>query len=208
MTASIISIGDELLIGQTINTNASFIASALNQAGIPVSSILTIGDNRQEIADALHNASGQVGIVIITGGLGPTKDDITKNTLCEFFRSDLVLHKPSLANIKKLFYNRGMKVSEVNRQQAFVPHNCIVIKNALGTAPGMWFQDNNSHYISMPGVPFEMKAMMTDEIIPRLARLKISKPIVHKTILTTGIGESALAELISEWKIICLKILN
>ncbi|HNW89029.1 MAG TPA: competence/damage-inducible protein A [Bacteroidales bacterium] len=200
MISSVISIGDELLIGQTINTNASFIASELNKAGIAVKSILTIADKREDILDALQQESGQSGIVLITGGLGPTRDDITKNALCEYFGSKLVMHKASLENIRKLFYKRGLKITGVNRDQALVPDNCSVIKNSLGTAPGMWFQKNNTHYISMPGVPFEMKAMMTGEIIPRLIKLKISKPIVHKTILTTGIGESALAELISEWE--------
>ncbi|HOY31861.1 MAG TPA: competence/damage-inducible protein A [Bacteroidales bacterium] len=200
MIASIISIGDELLIGQTVNTNASFIAGELNLAGIPVRSIITIADDSNEIHNALQQAAGQSGIVIITGGLGPTRDDITKKTLCSYFGSKLVMHKPSLENIRKLFYSRGVKVSEVNRNQAMVPDNCTVIKNALGTAPGMWFQKNSVHYISLPGVPFEMKAMIAGEIIPRLIKLNISKPIVHKTILTTGIGESALAELISDWE--------
>jgi len=200
MTAAVISIGDELLIGQTVNTNASFIAAELNLAGIQVKSILTIADEKNEISNALQQASQQSGIVIITGGLGPTNDDITKNTLCEYFGSTLILHKPSLENIRKLFYQRGMKITTVNRNQAMVPHNCTVLKNTLGTAPGMWFQKDNIHYFSLPGVPFEMKALMTDGVIPLLAKLNISTPIIHKTILTTGIGESALAELISVWE--------
>ena len=200
MTAAVISIGDELLIGQTVNTNASFIAAELNLAGIQVRSILTIADEKNEISNALQQASRQSGIVIITGGLGPTNDDITKNTLCEYFGSTLILHKPSLENIRKLFYQRGMKITTVNRNQAMVPHNCTVLKNTLGTAPGMWFQKDNIHYFSLPGVPFEMKALMTDGVIPLLAKLNISTPIIHKTILTTGIGESALAELISVWE--------
>ncbi|HOV11782.1 MAG TPA: competence/damage-inducible protein A [Bacteroidales bacterium] len=200
MTASVISIGDELLIGQTVNTNASFIAAELNLAGIQVRSILTIADDKDEISNALQLASRQSGIVIITGGLGPTNDDITKNTLCEYFGSTLILHKPSLENIRKLFYQRGIRITTVNRNQAMVPHNCTVIKNTLGTAPGMWFQKDNIHYFSLPGVPFEMKALMTGGIIPLLAKLNISAPIIHKTILTTGIGESALAELISGWE--------
>ncbi|HPS26721.1 MAG TPA: competence/damage-inducible protein A [Bacteroidales bacterium] len=200
MTAAVISIGDELLIGQTVNTNASFIAAELNLAGIQVRSILTIADEKNEISHALQQASRQSGIVIITGGLGPTNDDITKNTLCEYFGSTLILHKPSLENIRKLFYQRGMKITTVNRNQAMVPHNCTVLKNTLGTAPGMWFQKDNIHYFSLPGVPFEMKALMTDGVIPLLAKLNISTPIIHKTILTTGIGESALAELISVWE--------
>lgn len=200
MIASIISIGDELLIGQTVNTNASFIASELNFAGIPVKSVYTIADNREDILLTLKQASQQAGLIMITGGLGPTKDDITKNALCEYFHSKLVLHQPSLQNIQELFYRRGTKVTGVNRDQALIPHNCKAIKNAMGTAPGMWFQKDKKHFISMPGVPFEMKAMMTDEIIPALIKLHISTPIVHKTLLVTGIGESALAERISEWE--------
>jgi len=200
MIASIISIGDELLIGQTVNTNASFIASELNYAGIPVKSVYTIGDTRDDIFYALQQASQQTDLILITGGLGPTKDDITKNALCEYFHSKLVLHQPSLKNIQELFYKRGAIVTGVNRNQALIPHNCKAIKNSMGTAPGMWFQKDKKHFISMPGVPFEMKAMVTGEIIPALIKLSISKPIVHKTLLTTGIGESALAELISEWE--------
>jgi len=200
MIASIISIGDELLIGQTVNTNASFIASELNNAGIPVKSVYTIADSREDILYALQQASQQASLILITGGLGPTNDDITKNALCEYFHSKLVLHQPSLKNIQELFYKRGAIVTGVNRNQALIPHNCNPIKNSMGTAPGMWFQKDKKHFISMPGVPFEMKAMMTDEIIPALIKLSISKPIVHKTLLTTGIGESALAELISEWE--------
>ncbi|HNW68956.1 MAG TPA: competence/damage-inducible protein A [Bacteroidales bacterium] len=201
MTASIISIGDELLIGQTVNTNASFIASELNNAGIIVKSVYTIADIREDILLTLKQASQQAEFIIITGGLGPTKDDITKNALCEYFHSKLVLHQPSLKNIQELFYKRGVTVTGVNRDQALIPNNCKPIKNAVGTAPGMWFQKDKKHIISMPGVPFEMKAMLTDEIIPALAKLRISTPIVHKTLLTTGIGESALAELISDWEI-------
>jgi len=200
MIASIISIGDELLIGQTINTNASFIAAELNSAGIPVKSVYTIADTRDDIFYALQQASQLTDLIILTGGLGPTNDDITKNALCEYFHSKLVLHQPSLKNIQELFYKRGVRVTGVNHDQALIPHNCNPIKNSMGTAPGMWFQKDKKHYISMPGVPFEMKAMMTDEIIPALIKLHISTPIIHKTLLATGIGESALAELISEWE--------
>lgn len=200
MNAAIISIGDELLIGQTVNTNASFIAEKLNHAGFLVKNIFTVGDNSNDIFYALQQAAQHCKLIIITGGLGPTNDDITKSTLCEYFQSGLMLHKPSLKNIQKLFYKRGVEVSEINRKQAELPDNCKVIKNAMGTAPGMWFQKNKIHYISMPGVPFEMKNMLCNEIIPKLLKLNISIPIIHKTILTIGVGESALAEQIKEWE--------
>ena len=200
MIAFIISIGDELLIGQTVNTNASYIASELNKAGIQVVRVLTIGDQREEILLALEQASQAADIIIITGGLGPTKDDITINTLCEYFNSRLILHKPSLKNIEALFRKRNMKVSKINRLQAYVPHNCVVLKNSLGTAPGMWFQKENKYYISLPGVPFEMKALLADEVIPGFIKLNITRPIIHKVILTTGIGESALSDLIEAWE--------
>jgi len=200
MVAEIISIGDELLIGQIVNTNASFIAAELNLAGVIVKRITTIGDTRDEILSALNQASGYADIVIITGGLGPTNDDITKNTLCEYFDSHLVFDQKSFDNIFRLFGNRGIEISATNRMQAELPHNCKALKNPLGTAPGMWFEKKGVHYFSLPGVPFEMKKMLLDEIIPELQKLGVIKPIVHKTLLTIGIGESALADRIQKWE--------
>ncbi len=200
MVAEIISIGDELLIGQIVNTNASFIAAELNLAGVVVKRITTIGDTRDEILSALNQASGYADIVVITGGLGPTNDDITKNTLCEYFDSHLVFDQKSFDNIFRLFGNRGIEISVTNRMQAELPHNCKALRNPLGTAPGMWFEKKGVHYFSLPGVPFEMKKMLLDEIIPELQKLGVIKPIVHKTLLTIGIGESALADRIRDWE--------
>ncbi len=199
MVAEIISIGDELLIGQITNTNSSFIASELNLAGIRVKRITTIGDTKTEIESALQRAE-YADVIIITGGLGPTNDDITKNTLCEYFGSKLVLHKESLENITKLFANRGWAVSELNRQQAFLPEGCKAIANPVGTAPGMWFEKKGKHIISMPGVPFEMKMMLIEQVLPQLQSINVSFPFVHKTILTMGMGESALADFIKDWE--------
>lgn len=201
ITARIICIGDELLIGQTINTNASFIASELNKCGISVLDILTISDNKTAILHALQRASENTSFVFITGGLGPTSDDITKNTLCEFFDSHLKLHEGSLENIKQLFAKRGWGVSERNRLQAQVPHNCKPILNVYGTAPGMWFTKNETHFFSMPGVPFEMKQMMIAEVIPILNQIFSLIPIINKLVLTIGIGESTLADLIADWEL-------
>lgn len=200
MKALIISIGDELLIGQTVNTNAAFIADELNKAGINVSAIYTIGDKREDIFYALHNSAKNAEITIITGGLGPTNDDITKKTLSEFFSSPLVLNESSLKNIEALFSRHGWALNEINRKQAELPKNCIPLKNELGTAPGMWFTENGKHYISLPGVPFEMKNILLNEVLPKLKELNLSGSVIHKTILTTGIGESALAERIRDWE--------
>ncbi len=202
MIAEIITIGDELLIGQIVNTNASFIASELNLAGIRVKHIITIADSREEILAALHAVAETTRLVLITGGLGPTNDDITKNTLCQFFDSQLVMHEDSLADITRLFRSRGwgLPMSEVNRRQAELPHNCRAVRNTEGTAPGMWFRKDDRHYISMPGVPFEMKKMLTEEILPELNRSERLTPFIHKTILTMGIGESALADRIKPWE--------
>lgn len=200
MIAEIITIGDELLIGQIVNTNASFIAAELNLAGIRVKRITTIADAKEEILAALQAVSETTELVLITGGLGPTNDDITKKTLCEFFDSHLVLNQKSLEDIIRLFPSVKTELSEKNRQQAELPHNCRPLRNPVGTAPGMWFQKNNRNYISMPGVPFEMKKMLTDEILPQLNQSGWLKPFIHKTILTMGIGESALAERIKDWE--------
>jgi nicotinamide-nucleotide amidase len=200
MIAEIITIGDELLIGQIVNTNASFIASELNLSGIRVKRITTIADSREEILAALKAVSETTELVLITGGLGPTNDDITKKTLCEFFGSQLVLDEKMLADITEMFRKRGWGVSETNRRQAEVPHNCRPLRNPVGTAPGMWFTKDNRQYISMPGVPFEMKKMLADEILPELNKSGLLNPIIHKTILTIGIGESALADRIKSWE--------
>ena len=198
--AEIISIGDELLIGQVINTNSSWIAESLNASGIKVYQSLSISDNKEHILKTLEESMSRSDIIIITGGLGPTKDDITKETLCEFFNSKLVFNKKAYENVEKIFRIRGFKVNEINRQQAEIPDCCIPISNNNGTAPGMWFEKNGKIFVSMPGVPFEMKPMIEDFVIPKLLKHFKTNAIYHKTILTQGVGESHLSEIISDWE--------
>lgn len=199
MLAEIITIGDELLIGQVIDTNSAWIAAQLNMAGIRVHQITSISDNEQHILKTLGEASQRAKLVLITGGLGPTKDDITKQTLCKYFGTSLIFHQDSYNHIERLFAARGIVEKGLNRQQAMVPENCEVIPNVNGTAPCMWFEKDGCIYVSMPGVPFEMKAIMEGEILPRLHRIK-NQVIIHRTILTQGIGESYLAKLIESWE--------
>lgn len=200
MIAEIISIGDELLIGQVVNTNASWIAEQLNLAGIEVQQITTVSDKKEHILKILARAFLRSDIILITGGLGPTKDDITKQTLCEFFNTSLVFNNEAYEQIRELFKARGFNVTELNRQQAELPANCIPLKNKNGTAPGMWFNKDGKIFVSMPGVPFEMKPMITEQVIPKLRKFHNSGFILNKTILTQGIGESFLAEIISDWE--------
>jgi nicotinamide-nucleotide amidase len=199
MLAEIITIGDELLIGQVIDTNSAWIAEQLNMAGIKVHQITSISDDKDHILTTLHQASLRAKLILITGGLGPTKDDITKHTLCTYFNTDLIFSPEAYKNVEKLFAARGVAVTELNRLQAMVPANCMVIPNPNGTAPCMWFEKDGCIYISMPGVPFEMKAIMEQEIIPRLLN-NLNKVIIHRTILTEGIGESHLASVIEPWE--------
>jgi nicotinamide-nucleotide amidase len=199
MLAEIITIGDELLIGQVIDTNSAWIAEQLNMAGIKVHQITSISDNQEHILQTLKEASSRVQLILITGGLGPTKDDITKQTLCKYFDTSLVFSEEAYKNVENLFYHRGVKVTEVNRQQAMVPANCKVLPNVNGTAPCMWFEKENCIYVSMPGVPFEMKAIMEQEVLPQLLK-KQNQVIIHRTILTEGVGESMLASIIETWE--------
>ncbi len=200
MKAEIINIGDELLIGQVVNTNASWMASQLNKAGIQVIQITTIADDRAAIQTALDQALNRAEAVLISGGLGPTKDDITKKTLAEYFGAQLVFHQPTFEQVKKIFAARQFPVTEENRQQAMIPENCIPLFNKNGTAPGMWFEKEGKITVSMPGVPFEMKAMMEEQVIPRLVQHFRLGHIVHKTVMTTGLPESMLAEKIKTWE--------
>jgi len=200
MIAEIISIGDELLIGQVVNTNASWMAEQLNLSGIEISRIVAVADRKEEIISALHEASSRAEVVLITGGLGPTRDDITKSTLCEYFGSKLIFHEPSLKYVEKLFHDRGLPVREINRQQAKIPNNCTPIINSQGSAPGMWFEKDEVIYISLPGVPYEMKAIMSDHVLPALSRKLNGNFILHKVIMTQGVGESFLAEKIKDWE--------
>lgn len=200
MLAEIISIGDELLIGQVVNTNASWMANLLNLHGVKVYQVTAISDSKEHILSALETASKRVDIILITGGLGPTKDDITKATLCDYFNVKLRFDAEAFKDVEHVFKIRGREVTEINRKQAEIPENCIALRNKNGTAPGMWFDEKGKIYVSMPGVPFEMMAIMTDDVIPRLEK-KFKMPVImHKTVLTQGIGESMLAEKIEAWE--------
>lgn len=200
MKAEIISIGDELLIGQVINTNSSWMAVELNKNGIQVIKITTIGDSGDEIKNAITNAHNNADIILLTGGLGPTKDDITKQVLADYYDSKLIFHEPTYEQVKFIFAMRKFKVSDVNKKQAEIPEACIPLKNNHGTAPGMWFENNGKVLVSLPGVPFEMKSLLKEEVIPRLQSKFKLKHIFHKTIMTTGVGESMLAEIIEDWE--------
>lgn len=200
MIAEIISIGDELLVGQVVNTNATWIAQQLHENGIAVRQITAISDDSRSIRNAIDTAYTSSEIILLTGGLGPTKDDITKQTLCEYFETYLVFHEPTFQQIKQLFAARGLPVSELNKKQAEIPANCTPLPNLHGTAPGMWFEKEGKILVSMPGVPFEMEAMMESEVIPRLTTRENNQVVAHKTILTQGIGESFLSEMIKDWE--------
>ncbi len=207
MNTEIINIGDELLIGQVVNTNASWMAEQMNSAGFRVSRIRIIADDHDEIVDALRDSVKSAGIVLITGGLGPTRDDITKNALCDFFDTKLIFNRKAYEFIEEFFKLRGYPVTDRNRAQAEIPENCIPIPNRNGTAVGMWFERESAVgsrqwvvYISMPGVPYEMKSMMTDWVIPRLKERFSVKAIFHKTIMIQGIGESFLSDILEEWE--------
>jgi nicotinamide-nucleotide amidase len=200
MKAIILNIGDELLIGQVTNFNASWMAEQLNIIGIDVIRINVIADREDEIIFALNEAMKSADLILLTGGLGPTKDDITKNTLCNYFNTELVFDENTYKNIEDLFTSRGFAMTETNRKQAEVPANCKVILNTEGTAPGMWFEKDNRIIVSTPGVPFELKAMMSNFILPEIESRAGDETIVHRTVLTQGVGESFLADMISDWE--------
>ncbi len=200
MKAEIITIGDELLIGQVIDSNSAWIAEQLNSIGIQVKQISSISDSCEHIKRALNEAGQRADIVLITGGLGPTKDDITKSTLCEYFNTKLVFNEKIYEQIAARFKKRNLPELESNKQQAYLPENCKIVENLQGTAAGMWFQKDKVHYISMPGVPFEMKTMMLQSILPAIKQKFELPEIIHRTILTAGLGESFLAERIKTWE--------
>lgn len=200
MKAEIITIGDEILIGQIVDTNSAWLGEQLNLCGIEVYQITSIHDSHDHIMTAIKNAEQNADLVLITGGLGPTKDDITKHTLCDYFNSKLVLNKDVLARIEEMLSKRGVSINQLNKDQALVPDNCTIIPNLTGTAPGMWFEKNDTIFVSMPGVPFEMKGIMENEILPRLQQTGKTKSIYHKTVLTQGLPESMLAEKVEEWE--------
>jgi nicotinamide-nucleotide amidase len=198
MLAEIITIGDEILIGQIVDTNSAWIAAELNNIGIRIKQISSVSDDRQHILTALDEASRRADIILITGGLGPTKDDITKKTIAQYFKVQLIENKEALNNVTNIFARYNRPLLEVNRQQALVPENCEVILNKNGTAPGMWFNVDGKIYISMPGVPHEMMYMMEEGVIPKLKSTLKLPVIIHKTILTVGEGESFLADRIAD----------
>ncbi|MEJ8757360.1 competence/damage-inducible protein A [Pontibacter sp. H259] len=201
VNAEIITIGDEILYGQIVDTNSAWMGTELTKIGIKVKQITSISDSAEHINAALDDAKTRADIIIITGGLGPTKDDLTKDVLTAYFHTSLKLHEPSLADIAAIFEKRGIEVTELNRQQAFLPENCEPVRNLLGTAPGMWFEQDGKVYVSMPGVPFEMKRMMTDIVLPKLKAHFRTPEIIHKVIQTTGIAESILADKLEEWEL-------
>ncbi len=200
MIAEIITIGDELLIGQVVDTNSAWMGEVLNQIGIKINRITSISDNREEIISTLKEASQRAKLILITGGLGPTNDDITKKTLADFFGVKMRFDEKAFEDVVHLFSIRGREVSAINRMQAEVPENCTTLYNKVGTAPGMWFDEGDVVFVSMPGVPYEMKYLMENEVIP-LVKQRFKTPyIVHSTILTFGIGESFLAEKIASFE--------
>ena len=201
MKAAIVTIGDEILIGQIVDTNSSYIAKALDKIGIATYEMLSISDDKQHILDTFNSLQNKVNVVIVTGGLGPTKDDITKKTFCDYFEDTLVENEAVLLHVKSIIegiYKRP--ITQINREQALVPTKAKVLFNQAGTAPGMWMEKEKTVFISLPGVPYEMKYLFDNEVIPNLVQ-KFERPyIVHQTIMTYGRGESMIAEQIEEWE--------
>lgn len=200
MKSTIITIGDEILIGQILDTNSRYISQALNRLGIVVAERTSVGDNAEQIVSTLDRALAATDVVIITGGLGPTKDDITKHTLARYLGSELVYNEQVAEFVRNLLARRGIDFNELNRGQAMVPACCTVLHNAHGTAPGMWFEQGDKVVISLPGVPFEMVHLIDDIVVPKLRERFDLKAIVHRTMITSGIAESILAERIAAWE--------
>lgn len=201
MKAAIVTIGDEILIGQIIDTNSSYIAKSLDKIGIETLEMWSISDDKQHILDTLNLLQNKVEVVIVTGGLGPTKDDITKKTFCDYFEDNLVENELVLLHVKSIVEAFSKRpITQINREQALVPTKAKVLFNKAGTAPGMWMEKENTIFISLPGVPYEMKYLIDNEVIPNLVQ-KFERPyIVHQTIMTYGRGESMIAEQIEEWE--------
>lgn len=200
MSAEIITIGDEILIGQIVDTNSAWLGQHLNDMGIKVVQITSVQDDKQAIMESFDNAFRRADLVLVTGGLGPTKDDLTKFTLAEYFHSPLVRHQPTYDFLKEMMVARNMNFNELNQAQANVPECCTVLPNQNGTAPAMWFERDGKVLVSMPGVPFEMKRIVTEELFPRLRTHFKFESIVHKTAITYGIPESELALRIAPWE--------
>lgn len=201
MKATIITIGDEILIGQIVDTNSAFIAKSLDRIGVEINEIISISDSKEHILNTFSELQNTVDLVVITGGLGPTKDDVTKKTFCDYFEDQLVVDEEVLAHVTQLiekYFKR--KITQINKDQALVPSKCTVLHNQMGTAPGMWMKKENTVFVSLPGVPFEMKYLIENEVVPRVIKEYKRPHIIHKTILTYGQGESAVAERIEQWE--------
>ncbi|QCR20955.1 competence/damage-inducible protein A [Pontibacter sp. SGAir0037] len=201
VNAEIITIGDEILYGQIVDTNSAWMGTELTKVGIRVKQITSISDSALAITTALDDARKRADVILITGGLGPTKDDLTKNVLTAYFRTELQLDQQSLDDVTAIFSRRSIAVSELNRQQAFLPAACTPVRNVLGTAPGMWFEEDGKIFVSMPGVPFEMQRMMTDTVLPKLKVYFKTPEIIHKVVQTIAIPESTLAERLEAWEV-------
>jgi len=201
MKAAIVTIGDEILIGQIVDTNSAFIAKSLDRIGIEIHEMISISDDKKHILETFQKYQNTVDLVLITGGLGPTKDDITKKTFCDYFDDELIVNDDVLAHVTTLIegiYKRA--ITQINKDQALVPSKCTVLHNQVGTAPGMWMKKENTVFISLPGVPYEMKYLVENEIIPKVVREYKRPYIIHKTIMTYGLGESMVAERIEDWE--------
>ena len=201
MKAAIITIGDEILIGQIVDTNSAFIAKSLDRIGVEIHEMISISDSKQHILETFEKFQNKVDLVLITGGLGPTKDDVTKKTFCDYFGDELIVNKEVEEHVIELIERvMNRKASQINKDQALVPSKCTVLHNKVGTAPGMWMKKENTVFISLPGVPYEMKYLVENEIIPKVVREYKRPYILHKTILTYGQGESLVAERIENWE--------
>jgi nicotinamide-nucleotide amidase len=200
MKAKIITIGDEILIGQITDTNSAWMAEEITSMGFQVAEMVTVSDEAAHITQAVHEALTTCDLVLITGGLGPTKDDLTKDVLASYFNSEMVFNQEVFEDIERLFRSKGRTLSDLNRSQAEVPAACEAVRNSRGTAPGMWFDRNGKVLVSMPGVPYEMKGMMEDVVMPKLRNRFQLPHIYHRTILTQGIPESLLAHKLTEWE--------
>jgi nicotinamide-nucleotide amidase len=201
MKATIITIGDEILIGQIVDTNSAFIAKSLDRIGIEINEIISISDSKEHILNTFSKLQNTVDLVVVTGGLGPTKDDVTKKTFCDYFEDQLVVDVAVLTHVTQLiegYFKR--KITQINKDQALVPSKCTVLHNQMGTAPGMWMKKENTVFVSLPGVPYEMGYLIENEVVPRVIKEYKRPYIIHKTILTYGQGESLVAERIEQWE--------
>lgn len=198
--AEIITIGDEILYGQILDTNTQWISQELDKLGVKTVRKSSVGDHKEEIVRIFDEAQTRADLILITGGLGPTKDDLTKKIMADYFGATLELHPQALEDVTVFFQKRGRELTEINRSQAFLPSNCTFIRNIQGTAPAMWFEEKGAVWISMPGVPFEMKGIMQQEVLSKIAQHFKTPKIIHKVIKTVGIGESYLSDLIQDWE--------